>query len=88
MIYICNIIDQETQQIIPSSKEKDHASHVTVNGWFNFNISMRRKDKIKTIKLHPYHTNTCQQGKDQLVMISTAAGNYVKFTATIQKDLI
>ena len=76
MVYISNVIDQETPQIIPSSKEKDHPSNVTVNGWLNFNILIRKKDKIKIIKLHPHHTNTSQPGKYQLVMFCTAAGNY------------
>ena len=54
----------------------------------NFNISIRKKDKIKIIKINPHHTNTCEPGKDQLVMVCTTAGNYIKFTSTILKDFI
>ena len=35
-----------------------------------------------------HHTTTCSPSKDQLVMVRTAAGNYVKFTDLILKDLI
>ena len=48
----------------------------------------RKKDKIKIIKLHPHHTNTCQPGKDQLVIVRTVAGDSAKFISTILKDLI
>ena len=68
-----------------SSKKR---SNVTFNGSFDCNILKRKKDKIKIIKLHPHHINTYQTGKDQLVMVSTAAGNNAKFTATVLKDMI
>ena len=40
------------------------------------------------MKIYPHHINTCQPGKDQLVMVHTAADNYAKLTSTILKDLI
>ena len=41
-------------------------------------IDKEKKDKIKIVKIHPHHTNTCEPGKDQLVMVRTAAGDYAK----------
>ena len=32
--------------------------------------------------------NTCQLGKDQLVIVCTVVGNHAKFTAIILKDFI
>ena len=79
----------EIPQTILYSKEKDHPSNVITNGSLNFNMLIRKKrldqDNKTSSTTHKYLST---RKKDQLAMVCTTAGHYVKFTVTILKDSI